>query len=81
MGLVSGIVVYLLLWWWVFFMTLPFGVRPSDEPQEGHEPSAPVRPLLWRKAFITTILAFILWLGVDWIINSEIISFRELARE
>ena len=31
MDIVSSVVVYILLWWWVFFMTLPFGVKPSVE--------------------------------------------------
>ncbi|MGB1035908.1 MAG: DUF1467 family protein, partial [Candidatus Puniceispirillales bacterium] len=44
MDIVSGGVVYILLWWWVFFMTLPFGAKPVDDPEEGHATSAPEKP-------------------------------------
>ena len=80
MDIVSGIVVYILLWWWVFFMTLPFGAKPVDDPEDGHAPSAPEKPRMLIKLAITTGVAVILW-GVAWvIINSGFISFRDLAR-
>ena len=36
MGLVSGIVVYILLWWWVLFMLLPIKASAPDNPDIGH---------------------------------------------
>ena len=36
MGLVSGIVVYILLWWWVLFMLLPIKANAPDNPDIGH---------------------------------------------
>ena len=79
MDWVSGIVVYILLWWWVFLMALPFGVRPVAEPGRGHVPSAPARPLLWRKALATSAVALVLWLGVAWLVDSGLFSFRDAA--
>ncbi|XDZ64570.1 DUF1467 family protein [Alphaproteobacteria bacterium LSUCC0684] len=79
MDTVSGIVVYILLWWWVFFMTLPFGVRQPDEVEKGHASGAPARPGLWIKAAITSILALLLWFGVDAVIASGIFSFRDMV--
>ena len=73
MGLVSGVVVYILLWWWVFLMTLPFGVKVPDAIKAGHATSAPTKPMLWRKAAITTLIAGILFAIIDWVIVSEII--------
>jgi len=81
MDTVSGIVVYILLWWWVFFMTLPFGARQPDQLEKGHADGAPARPRLWIKAGITTVLALLLWLGVDAIITSGVFSFREMVAE
>lgn len=76
----SGAVVFVILWWLVFFMTLPFGVRPphevGEEPGEGHAPSAPVRPRLWLKAGVTTVIAVVLWSLAYWVIASDMISFR-----
>lgn len=77
---VTSLVVYILLWWWIFFMTLPFGVRREENPEEGHDAGAPKNPMLWQKAAATTVIAAILWFGVDYIIASEIISFREMVK-
>ena len=74
MGLVSGLVVYILLWWWVFLMTLPFGATAPDVIERGHATSAPLKPMLWRKAGITTIIAGILFAIVYWVIVSNFIS-------
>ena len=74
MGLVSGLVVYILLWWWVFLMTLPFGAKAPDAIEPGHATSAPAKPMLWRKAVITTVIAGFLFAIVYWVIRSEIVS-------
>lgn len=73
----SGIVVFVIIWWCVFFMTLPFGVRPPDNPEKGHATSAPVNPRLWLKAAVTTLIAVALWAVVRWLIVSDQISFRD----
>ena len=74
MDFVSGTVVYLLMWWWVFLMSLPFGVRAVEDPQAGHAPSAPARPMLWRKMAATTVIAAVLTAVINWIIASQIFS-------
>lgn len=79
MDIVSGIVVYILLWWWVFFMTLPFGAKPAEVVEKGHAPSAPKTPRVWTKAGVTSVLALGLWFIVNWLINSGIFSFRDIA--
>ena len=74
MGIVSGLVVYILLWWWVFLMTLPFGAKVPEVVDPGHAASAPAKPMLWQKAGITTVIAGVLFAIVYWIIVSEIIA-------
>ena len=44
----------------------------------GHAPSAPVRPRLGLKAGVTTAIAVVLWGVTYWIIESDLISFREI---
>jgi predicted secreted protein len=65
MGIVTGIVVYVILWWLVFFMVLPFGVQRNETPEEGHDPGAPKRALIGRKMLITTAVAAALF-AVYW---------------
>ena len=76
MGLVSGLVVYILLWWWVFLMTLPFGAKAPDAIETGHATSAPAKPMLWRKAAVSTVVAGILFTIVYLVIVSRIISLN-----
>lgn len=80
MAWTSAAVVFIVIWWLVFFIALPLGVKPphevGEEVGEGHEPGAPVRPLLGRKFLGTTIVSVLLWGVVYWIISNEIISFR-----
>jgi predicted secreted protein len=76
---VSGAVVYLLMWWWVFLMSLPFGVRAETEPEAGHAPSAPARPMLWRKIAASTVIAGILTALINWIIKAQIISLGPIG--
>ena len=80
MDIVSGAVVYILLWWWVLFMILPFGAKAPEKVGEGHATSAPARPRMAIKLFITTLLSAVLFLFVYFIIASGIFSFRDLAR-
>ena len=76
MDFVSGLVVYILLWWWVFLMSLPFGVRPSAEIEQGHATSAPAKPMLWRKMAASTLIAAVLFAVVYVVIRSGVISFQ-----
>ena len=54
-------------------MTLPFGVKAPDAIEIGHATSAPAKPLLWRKAAVTTVIAAVLFALVNWVIVSEFI--------
>ncbi|OQW51361.1 DUF1467 family protein [Candidatus Raskinella chloraquaticus] len=62
---------YLVIWWTILFAVLPFGVRSQAEDGAvvpGSEAAAPIRPLLLRKAMITSVLAaiilFVVWLAI-----------------
>jgi predicted secreted protein len=61
----SAIAIYFVIWWVVLFAILPLGVKnahESGEPvREGHEPGAPVNPLLVRKAVLTTIVSAVVF--------------------
>ena len=76
MDFVSGLVVYILVWWWVFLMSLPFGVRPLAEIEQGHATSAPAKPMLWRKVAASTLIAAALLAVVHLVIRSGVISLQ-----
>jgi len=77
MSIASLIVVYILCWWFSFFLALPFGARPREAPESGHAESAPARPRLFLKAAIATVAAAVLTVGIWFVIDANLISFRQ----
>ncbi len=76
MGIVSGIVVYIIVWWLVLFVVLPWGVRVPEKTERGMADSAPEHPRIGLKAAITTIIASVIWIAIFYVIEADIISFR-----
>ncbi len=76
MSIFGGLVVFVIIWWMVLFTVLPWGVRRDENPEEGHEPGAPVNPRMWLKAGVTTAIATVLWGFAYWAITSDWLSFR-----
>lgn len=72
----TGTAVFLMLWFLVLFAVLPWGVHVPEEPETGHATSAPSNPRIGLKLLVTTVIAGALWFAVDWIIASDLISFR-----
>jgi predicted secreted protein len=74
----GALVVFTIVWWMVFFLTLPFGITAPDEPEPGHATSAPVKPRLWLKASITTVIAVALTSLAAIAVEYQWIAFREM---
>ena len=71
MSLVLGLAIYAILWWLAFFAVLPFGVVTHEEAgtvEAGTAPSAPAKPMMLVKVAITSLVAFIVWLGAYYVI-------------
>lgn len=81
MSIVSGIVVFLLVWWTILFCVLPWGNRPDDNPDVANVKSAPANPRILKKFGITTLLSALVWLMIYGLIESNVISFYEMAQE
>jgi predicted secreted protein len=77
MGIASGLAVFVMVWWVTLFVVLPFGTRPdpSGDSLTGWR-GAPRAPRLWRAVIITTLLSIAIWLGIELIVRSDLISFR-----
>ena len=76
----SAVLVYVVVWWLVFFMSLPFGARSyheaGEEVETGNAESAPLRPRIWLKAGVSTLIAAGLTVAVYFLIDSGALSFR-----
>lgn len=79
----SGLVTFLCIWWTSIFMVLPWG----NDPEPGRElaaneffgKSAPANPRIKQKFMITTVLSIVIWLAVFALVESDVISFRDIA--
>ena len=77
MNIVGALVVFVVVWWLVFFTVLPWGIvsQVEDEDVEpGTEPGAPARPMLVRKAAITTLIACAICALIYLVIAGELIN-------
>jgi len=72
MGIVTGIIVFLLIWWTALFAVLPFGHKRD-------ETGKPVFANMKKKFIWTTFVAFTIWVIVFALVESDMISFREMA--
>jgi predicted secreted protein len=80
MGWATGIAIFITIWWVVIFAVLPWGVRTSEHVEKGHASGVPENPQLGRKALITTGISIVIWLGIELVVRSDLISFREMVR-
>jgi predicted secreted protein len=76
MTVISAVVLFWVIWFLALQCIIPIGLRTQGETGEvveGTPSSAPVNPMIWRKAVQTTVVtvvvwgatcAFILWSGV-----------------
>ncbi len=85
MTLVSAFIVFIMIWWMVFFCVLPIGQATKYEPLEPEEayraPGAPKMLNMKKKLVITTVTTIILFLIIYFIIDTELIDFREIAKQ
>ena len=79
MNLFESLIVLFLVWWLSLFLVLPWGNRPTEDPELGHERGAPARPRLWMKVLITTAIALVIWTVIYLVIDSGLISFRAMV--
>jgi predicted secreted protein len=80
-GWATGIAVYILIWWVSLFPVLSIGAKRSADPLPGTPESAPDNPRLLFKFAITTGIAMVLWLALYVLAQSDLISFRDMARQ
>ena len=81
MSITSAIVLFAIVWFMVFFIALPIRLKTQGDVGEivpGTQAGAPAEHQLKIKAWITTFVAFILWVGFVSVIVSGKLTVRDL---
>jgi predicted secreted protein len=79
MGWATGVAIYGTIWWVVIFAVLPWGVRTPDRPEKGNAASAPINPRLGIKVLATTVISAVIWVAIELVVRSDLVSFRSMA--
>jgi len=73
---VSFVAIYFVTWFLALFVVLPIGVQRTENPEEGHDPGAPVHPHMWWKVIGASLIALLIS-GIIWLASiNEWISFQ-----
>lgn len=77
-NIITATAVFVVVWWLVLFITLPFGVKRTEDNdlEPGQEPGAPAKPMMWRKIAVTTLITTVLWVLFYYLSETGLISFR-----
>lgn len=81
MTITAALVLFAVTWFMVFFIVLPLRFTSQDEAGEvvpGTPKSAPADYMVGKKAKITTLVAFVVWVILSAIILSGVISIRDI---
>jgi predicted secreted protein len=74
----TAFVLFVLIWWTVLFAVLPFWTRPAaDADADTGWRGAPVNPRMARKLLVTTLVALVIWVSCESVIQSGLLSFRQ----
>ncbi len=83
MNIVSGLVLYSVLWFMTYLVVIPIRLKTQGDVGEvipGTHAGAPQVHNLRKKAVITTLVAFVIWLVLAAIIISGVISLEAIDR-
>ncbi|MEL6335779.1 MAG: DUF1467 family protein [Pseudomonadota bacterium] len=82
MSITSAIVFFAVIWALVFYLVNPLWQTSQQESGTivpGTPPSAPVDPKLGKKALITTVVAAVVFAGLFYVIEWEVVTMDDLA--
>jgi predicted secreted protein len=68
----TGAMVFILVWWTAIFCVLPWGLQRDER-------GLPVNLDFKKKLLYTTTLAAMIWLVVYALVESDMISFHDMA--
>lgn len=70
----SFALIYAVSWWLVLFMVLPFSVENAETPEKNVYAAAPAKARLARKLLITTGVALVPTVLLQWGIMSGVLG-------
>lgn len=79
MGIVAGVVSFIIIWWLVLFTVLPWGIQRNESPEIGEDHGAPVRHRIGLKLLATTGVTLIVWGCLFAAIEMDLFSFRDIS--
>jgi predicted secreted protein len=59
MVLFEYFIIYIVIWWILFFISLPLGVKRSENLLPGQDTGAPEKTYLWKKFTIVSLVSLI----------------------
>jgi predicted secreted protein len=81
MSIISAVVLFAVIWFMVFFIVIPIRLKTQGDVGEilpGTHAGAPADHNLEKKAWITTFVAFLLWVVIAGVIVSGRLTVRDL---
>lgn len=81
MGITSAIVLFAVIWFMTFLIVIPIRIQTQGDRGDvvpGTHAGSPEVHNLRKKAWITTVIAFVLWVIIAGIILSGWISIEDL---
>ena len=81
MSIISAIVLFAVIWFMVFFIAIPIRLKTQGDVGKivpGTHAGAPADHQLKKKAWITTFVAFLLWVVIAGVIVSGQLTVRDL---
>ena len=69
----SFALIYAVSWWLMLFMVLPFGVAAPEAPEKNVYAAAPVKARIKQKLLITSAVALVPTLLLQWLIMSGLL--------
>ncbi|MDC1255496.1 DUF1467 family protein [Paracoccaceae bacterium] len=82
MTISAAVVLFAVIWFMCLFIVLPLRIKSQQEDGEivpGTPASAPTNPQLKKKTIYVTIVTFILWILLVYIISSGLIRVQDIA--
>ena len=81
MGVTSGFVLFAVIWFMTFFIVLPIRIQTQGDLGDivpGTHAGSPEHHHLKKKAWITTGIAFVLWIIIGGTIVSGVITLEDI---